>query len=261
VRKRELLNGVVNRIALCGIELEGGWHEPVKYHDIRNDASVKFPVPIQKYVIDPQTLQKTLWTDPNPQPYPRYDKGEIVSEKLTVAQVETFMRLAYPQLVNETCGLHVHMSFHHKLNYSRVMSEEYMRFVIQELKTWGEQNNIPPDHMLWNRLNPDHAWTRQHCAHTFLGDKQVLSKKKDYNSRGLPHSRYTFINYPEAMLHTVECRGLPMFEKVDEAISAVMCVLTTTNRFLSRIRQREQKVPAQIVARDTSYEEIGTVVL
>jgi len=261
MRKRELLNGVVNRIALCGIELEGGWHEPVKYYDIHNDASVKFPAPAQKYIIDPQTLQKMLWIDPNAPPMPRYDKGEIASNALTVTQVETFMRHAYPHLVNDTCGLHVHMSFHHKLNYSRVMSKEYMHFMIGEIRAWGTQNNIPLDHMLWNRLNPEHPWTKQHCAHVFLGDKQVLSKKKDYNSRGTAHSRYTFINYPEAMLHTVECRGLPMFEKVDEALSAVMCVLTATNRFLSKIRQREQKVPAQIIERDTSYEEIGTVVL
>src|SRR3990167_9747654 len=58
--KRPRLNGVVNRIKLIGIELEGGWDKCPAGEEIQKDGSVKFPgtplaaVPIPDILSDRQ---------------------------------------------------------------------------------------------------------------------------------------------------------------------------------------------------------------
>ena len=268
--KRTLIDGVVNRVALVGLELEGGWDAPVDGHKIIHDGSVKFEDPYTDIITDPVSGRKTLVARADPKPFPRHNVGEIVSGKLPVEEVEGWLRKCYPQHVNETCGLHVHMSFHHKLNYSRLIVPEFTNHVVNELRHFGKREGVPEGSMFWNRLNPEHPWTRHHCMHRFLGDKQVLMKKKDYNSRGTDYSRYTFINYPYGQnLPTVECRGLPMFgaagrltatEDVELAIKAVMAVITATNRFLSKVRLREKKINVSVPIRPTITYEIGSIV-
>jgi hypothetical protein len=267
--KRQLFNGVINRIAGIGIELEGGWDNPVPGHNIVRDGSVKFKEPKTRVERDPITHAPTIvYVNPEEKnSFPKYDIGEIVSpakpSPLTIDTFADWMRLCYPQHVNETCGLHVHMSFYTKLNYSRLISPDYTPHIISELKEFGRKRGIPgtgQGAMFWNRLDPNHPWTLQHCTHLFLGDKQVLIRKKDYNSRGTSHSRYTFINYCEAQHHTVECRGLPMFEDVGLAIDAVAAVIDATNRYLSKMRLREKPSPIVVPERPVVYQEVGSII-
>lgn len=258
--KREFLRGVVNRINLIGVELEGGWDVAPKAVKIEHDGSVSFGRPMEEVYFD-EARQRHLMRVVEPVNVPKIVGEAVMRPAMKPTEFEPWVQMAYPQHVNETCGLHVHMSFHNKLNYSRLMTEEYMQAMIRELRSWGEQNNIPKEHMLWNRLDPSHPWTNQHCAHLFLGDRQSIVTKKDYSSRGKAHSRYTFINYCEAQHHTVECRGLPMFATAEQAISAIYCVLDTTNRFLSKMRQRERAVRAEALIPPPVTETIGRVVI
>jgi hypothetical protein len=255
--KRPLLNGIINRVNRIGLELEGGWDAAVRGHQVIRDGSVVFDRPRTRVNLMTGEAEYVV-------PHPKYAVGEIVSSPMAPDQAAEWLRRAYPQHVNGTCGLHVHMSFNHKLNYSRLLTPDYMGFVIQELQAWGIRNDISRTEgqgaMFWNRLDPHHPWTLQHCTHQFLGDKQVTVAKKDFNSRGKDYSRYTFINYCDMQHGTVECRGLPMFESPEVAISAVNAVLDATNRFLSKIRQREKVVAAVIPVMRESFQEIGTVV-
>src|SRR5690348_9266825 len=97
--KRELLNGIVNRINLVGIELEGGWNRcpDKKLGHFDHDGSVRFE-PFDK--------------DGDRMPMPQYYTGEYVSYPMPVDQIASWLRTTYPEHVNDTCGLHVHMSFH-----------------------------------------------------------------------------------------------------------------------------------------------------
>lgn len=260
--KRPLLNGIVNRIAQIGIELEGGWDAPVAGEEIIRDGSVEFvpPLPMRRQPeliqgADGQTVMvmRNVTTDA----FPKYAFGEIVSQPMTVDGIEPWLRKCYPQHVNKTCGLHVHMSFAHKLNYSRLMTPDYTPFMVEALKGWARQQELKEDHPLWERLNNSN---HKHCAHAFLADAQAMMKRKDYQSRGKSYSRYTFINYCAGQHNTVECRGLSMFNGPDAAISAVMCVLDSTNRFLSKIRQRERSSTVSVAEKGPVYQEIsGTI--
>jgi hypothetical protein len=264
--KRQLFNGVVNRIAGIGIELEGGWDAPVEGHTIVRDGSVKFVQPKMRRTIDPQTGLDRFVTVQEGLKFPKYEIGEIVSPgprnggPLTINNFADWLRRCYPQHVNETCGLHVHMSFYTKLNYSRLLTEDYMLFVIESLKNWGRKAGIPEDHMFWSRLDPTHPWTQQHCAHQFLGENQITINRKDFNSRGTPYSRYTFINYCHAQHNTLECRGLPMFSTADESIAAVGAVLDATNRYLSKMRLREKKFIVDVAVQPDLVQEFRSII-
>lgn len=266
--KREMFNGVVNRINLVGIELEGGWDNPIDGEHIVHDGSVKFPDPYTEMVHD--RLGRIVRVDRDvPLPHPQYEKGEIVSRPLTVNAVEEWIRKCYPQHVNQTCGLHVHMSFHYKLNYSRLMKPDYMQMMIEELRRFADAEQLPLDHNLRNRLNPNHPWTLEHCAHTFLADNQVQVTDKNYRSRGTKWSRYTFINYCEKQHNTLECRGLCMFgtanqlvtaADVDVAVRAVMTVINTTNRYLSKMKQREKAISVSVPLMEPAVTEVARIV-
>ena len=255
-----MLNGFVNRLRLVGIELEGGWDTPppgyvrdgsVKFAqerpvrasfedmvmELRRDTQRRVVAPARRAVEAPVAVQM---------PVPAV-KGEVVSNPLTVDQIEGWVRSVYPKYVNETCGLHVHMSFFHKLNYGRLMGGmAFTTWMVGKLRTWAEREGLPKDHPQWRRFDPDDPWTRQHCAHLYLGEAQARVTRKDYESRGKPYSRYTFVNYCHDMpghdgpRATVEVRGLSMPDNPDTAIRAVMAVLDATNEFLSKIKQKER---------------------
>lgn len=253
--KRPKLNGWLNRIRLVGVELEGGWDEPPKGETIIKDGSVKFatarPSPARMAI--EQLLDTTARPARRPAPEPPAPvvgapaiKGEIVSKPLPVEKIPGWVKHAYPKYVNETCGLHVHMSFHLKLNYSRLMTPEYTTWMVDKLRAWAETEKLPTDHPQWRRFNPDDSWTLQHCAHVYLGDSQSKISRKDYDSRGKPYSRYTFVNYCHNMQGengprgTVEVRGLSMPDDHATATRAIMTVLDATNEFLSKIKQKER---------------------
>ena len=257
--KRAMLNGLVNRISAVGIELEGGWDVRVPGHEVIRDGSVNIPIRQDQGPPDPRTGVRPIRTIG-----PQYGIGEVVSQPMPTSAIADWVRMCYPQHTNETCGLHVHMSFSHKLHYGRLMTPEYTDAIVRAVREFGQREGLTSSHPLWGRVdNPQHP----HCAHQYLGDKQVLVRKKDYQSRGKDYSRYTVINYCEG-LHppkpgsvsgtgTLECRLLPMFETAEMAIRAIMVVLDTTNRFLAKTRQMERAAAVAVKARPEVYQEYG----
>jgi hypothetical protein len=247
-----------NRIAAVGIELEGGWDKvPVglRPESIIRDGSVIFNPPANQRL----TAAVLERMDDRPIPSMKFPKyiGEIPSPVLRVDAYEDWIRANYPQHVNETCGLHTHMSFKYRLNYMRLMTPEYTPYIVKGLKEWAEEEKFAKSHPIWVRLNKkDHP----HCAHVYLGDKQVAVDHKDFHSRGKPHSRYTFINYcwtQQAQRTggpgTVECRGLPMMETPDQAIRAVSEVYRLTNKFLAMMKSREPRAEAKVALPPATY--------
>ena len=232
---RPKLHGLVSRVKLVGIELEGGWDQAPEGEALVRDGSVKFPP-----IIDVES--------------PRY-KGEVVSVPLPVDNFARWVQHAYPKYVNETCGLHIHMSFHYRINYARLMVPAFTGYMVGVIRAWAEQEDLPRNHSQWNRLHPTHPWTLQHCAHIYLGEGQVRMTRKDFESRGTPYSRYTFINYCDGQHHTIEVRGLSMPETPEVAIRAIIAVVDGTNRFLSKIKHREKPEHATIKERPESVQE------
>ncbi len=202
-----------SRINLVGVELEGGWKTvpTVPYHD---DNSVFRNIRIPKDI---------GW------------KGEIASTPKKLATVGPWMRRHYPNHVDKTCGLHVHMSFSEAGHYGQLMIPEYPATMKYYLKKWGVDKGLSPKHPLFERLSGKNPT----CGDGFWPDMQASVLRKNYEH--VEGDRYTGVNYCYGQHGTLECRWLPMFENVGLAIEAVKQVVLITNASLCQLGKTAKK--------------------
>jgi len=254
-KKRVRIDGIPNRIDTVGIELEGGWDKLPKGVKLLRDGSLVFPRPKlppgigfddgnNRYV-NMRTMEPVDLPADVGMAYPKVGIGEIPLGPFAVItdELERAIMKYYPHHVNETCGLHVHMGLVNRLNYQRLMTPRFTMEMVVRLLDWAGTERLAKDHPIWDRLTRKN---HDHCAHQYCGDEQVKIEKKDFHSRGKPHNRYTALNYCFAQHRTVECRLLPMMETPEQATRAVRTVLSITNQFLSKMREREPRKLAQV---------------
>src|SRR5207249_3365765 len=150
--------------------------------------------------------------------------GELTSPPLAVVEKEavstlhfpTWMTASYPSSVNDTCGLHVHMSFKSALTYQRLMTPQYPATILAYMAKWAAAEGFNDYHTIWARL----AGKNEYCQHTFYADDQVTKADKDYDHHRVGN-RYSVIVYPWSRHQTVECRLLPMMKSCDQAVRAI----------------------------------------
>jgi hypothetical protein len=238
----DLIGRCRNRVALVGIELEGGWKEHPKGpgHIVR-DGSVHFnestagaPADIRalaRYGANTQEelLKLRAWQMAHtPQVI-----GELPSpplpwrgDKTATLDAIRWVRTNYPPFVNETCGLHMHMSFKHLGHYQRLLEPGFQNVMIEQLTLWAREA-LPAGHAIFRRLSGDSTY----CQHRYFGDEQAALKEKRYDRDARVH-RYTVINYSAQTHQTIECRVLPMMDDAETAIAALQRVLDITNAYL-----------------------------
>lgn len=244
-----LLGKAKNRIVKAGIELEGAWIAPVpKDHPIQPDGSVKFP---SSYVLK-DGANVTI------------SKGEIVSSPLQPIQVPAWIRKNYPYAVNDTCGLHAHMSFENLYQYDLLMdTPDYQATMIEYITRWAKKEEFPSKANIWKRLKGEHK--SEHgfqCTLDFWPGLQAQKHKKVYD-HGEIGSRYTAINYCYGQHTTLECRVLPMCGNVEQAIRGVRVVFDVTNAVLAKLgKTRTKKVKVDIDGgAESLYEEYVKVII
>src|SRR5688572_24618845 len=110
---REFLGKAKNRVTMIGIELEGGWMKVPDNARVIRDGSVVF----DPYVVPGGNLPRII--------------GELPSLPMPVEKFPEWVTKFYPSHVNESCGMHVHMSFANAFLYDRVMDEGYQAAVIE----------------------------------------------------------------------------------------------------------------------------------
>lgn len=234
-----LLGKTKDRIYRVGIELEGGWTKLPPGVEVQRDGSVNVQGPYRDDFESGRRVREP------------FQLGEIPSPPLEVTKYPAWMKAFYPSHVNETCGLHVHMSFKpHKLNgkmlggawyYQLLMVPEYQATIVHYLTEWAKAEKIPKSHPIWKRLSGD----SQFCKFEFFPDMQVKMKNKIYD-HNMPGNRYTAINYCHDMHNTIECRVLPMMEQCEMGVKAVQKVLDVTNACLVALGRKEQKLTAGV---------------
>lgn len=216
-----------NRIYRIGIELEGGWTKlPPGCKGLGHDGSVI----IERVLGDPPLLL-----------------GELANGPMVMEEWRTWLKKHYPQRVNDTCGMHVHLSPRTSLAYSRLMDPRYPSTVVDYMKQWAIEKQLPKNHAFWPRLKGKSLY----CQHLYMADDQVRNTNKDHN-RERPGHRYTVINYCHGRFGTIECRLLPMMENVDQAIELIQELVDVTNGFLSVTRRKELR---REIGVETSGEE------
>lgn len=180
----------VNRV---GIELEGGWNDPLEFA-LDHDGSVNVDAT---------------------------HNGEVPSPPLRPKEIPKWMLEHYPDAVNQTCGMHVHVSVNHQWHYARLMEKDFLQHIKESLKTWGKALAIRKNHPFWSRLNGEN----QYCRDEFHPEAQIQHRDKG-------GERYTMLNYTWNRYRTVECRVLPGFAAPEIGISAVYAVVDAFESYL-----------------------------
>lgn len=238
-----------NRIYRIGIELEGGWKKlPANSTNaIVHDGSVIIPESFlprtaAEGVLDLRTLQYLQQRGTAPRRNPEIMTGEIPSDPMEVIKMPIWMKQFYPHFVNETCGMHVHMSFQSALHYMRLMVPEYQDTVIHYMSLFAKEEKLASDHPIWDRL----AGKSEYCQHIFDPDRQARKTRKEFNHHDPAGHRYTVINYCYGTKGTMECRLLPMMKDSAQGIRAIQKLLDVTNAFLIN-RGREEKLRGEVI--------------
>lgn len=199
-----IIGKVKNRIHRVGVELEGGWSNLNRETHLEHDGSV-------------QELRC-------PPGAPNWRTGELPSPVLQPSQMARWIKKYYPDVVNRTCGLHVHMSFSSIYHYQSLMVPDYPVTINHYVREWAKAEGFQPAHHMFKRLNG----ASEFCAPNFWPDEQARHTK-DHN-RNREGNRYTDINYCWSVFDgTMECRLLPMMDTAEQAILAVKLILDVTN--------------------------------
>ena len=198
--------GAYNRIAAYGIELEGAWdYEP---SGAVHDGS-----------IEGCDLEEVGYM------------GELPSPPLySLDATAKWIRSYFYNATNETCGMHVHMSFKNLADYALMMDgKAFQDFLMENLYTWA-QRNLGSDHPIFPRLGGDNPM----CELNYIPDDQI-----DKTEKG--NERYNVLNFCYALHTTLEIRVLPSFETSDEAVGAVTYLSELVNTWLKGKRKRKLK--------------------
>lgn len=228
-----------NRIQNIGIELEGLWEVVPKGAKIIKDTSVKgFSSALLNKIAD--TGVGAI--------------GEISSPPIVPAVLEPWIIRHYPQHVNESCGLHIHMSFGSCDRYSTLMDIRYHDTLMHYIDKWAKAEGFPSSHWIFERLKGESVY----CQRKFWPDKQVLQREKIYDKVKEGH-RYTMLNYCHGLLGTMEVRVLPMMKTPQQSIRALQLVMDVTNACLTKLYEKRRINPEKFVLEGTSNQFVDRV--
>jgi hypothetical protein len=168
-----------------GVELEGGWFKSRKLiaDKVRGAAAHD---------------DRSVHIDASHHP------GEIVTRPHeSLDELLKDVEVLWPDVVNDSCGLHIHASFS-PLNTSILATKEFYAYFKEQWAAWGKIMKLPKDHEFWVRLSGG----KKFCKDIFEPEVQLGTSAA---SRG-SEARYTMLNFHAWEKHkTLECRLLPMF--------------------------------------------------
>ncbi len=207
--KKKSFNKYINAI---GVELEGGWKGAT-------------PLPSGRY----SYAGYKLITDISVNGMNDMDwGGEINSPKLySEGGLKDFLSKAYPQRVNSSCGMHVHVSFNKHSYYLSLMRSSFHSAMMRRLKLLLKNIEDPEDQ---SRLQQRVYGKQRFCG----GQYSNLNTIKQYNSTG--GQKYSMINYCQKKFDTIEFRGLCMFNKWETSLFAIQDLLVFISRYLQNTK-------------------------
>lgn len=241
-----------SRIKLVGVELEGAWRkcpsdcvvvdtihpEPGQ---LGRDGSLK------KLKAKLHAEQLAAASAGQPLPYVQTN-GELPSPPLSEDAISDWLRTHWPDVIDDECGMHIHISVTSPMVYMWLMDDEaFPATIVEYIKQWAVKENIPKTDPIWDRL----ADKNEYCQHRHWPREQVNSDKD--HDRVRYGNRYTAVVF-RYKLGTIECRLLSMPKDVEQGIRAVKEFCSIVNRYLVATAKRERKVVADVIVRQPVYE-------
>lgn len=197
-----IYDGPFTHISKVGIEFEGAWE--TRPNRSKHDGSVNFDGDIRRSASH---------------------VGEVDSPPISDHErLEEFFEDHHPEWVNDSCGMHFHVSFPTTLHYSVLADDKFPEYFKEEMRYFVEtrDDDLPTEDKdnLLDRLGGNNSY----CSDGYTGD-QVLKE-----GRG---GRYYAINYAAYYRYrTYECRVLPMFHDTLHGFQAVSFALGIFDQYL-----------------------------
>ena len=242
-------------INAVGIEFEGAW------------AKYKLPdgTPAKMGAIDCKIVRKK---EPKSM---KYDgsvhiddseatwKGEIASPPLQIRNIRAWIDKNRPDIVNKSCGTHVHVSVKTSGKYTQLATEEFYEYYLKSMAKWGKKHmnsmaseGLEQKEQFWKRLKGENSY----CRKKFAMNEQI-------HDTGRNGERYTHINYCYGLWKTAEFRMLPAFSDPWLTTSSILETLIIVETFLDNAKEPQQQwewdteweLPEQ---ESTIYEETAT---
>ena len=203
-----LLHGITEG----GIESEGGWLNPA--HEVHRDGSVNAEL-VGSRCHDGDCDHSDGECGDNGETGEMHFRGEVdnIIEQMT---------RNYPDSIDQSCGMHIHVSFAGDLlSYAKLMNPKFNRYFLKRVRQWAIDNNINPESRFWKRLAGNNTFA-----------KNIFRPLKQYKSTYKDPTRYSFLNFCHAQHGTLECRLFPMFDMPRIAESAVREFYSIVNQYL-----------------------------
>lgn len=255
----KVLGKIRNRVDKVGLEVEGGWTRQLPPPDrMTHDGSV----------FDRGRAGQRQKVLPAGMPAEGF-AGEAVSPPLEPSGFPRWLRRCHPMWVDDTCALHVHMSFKNVKYYEILCSSiDYNDTLLHYIKTWAlaEEAAVPgtfPElHHLWSRLEGRNRFAMS----KFWPERQIANLHKPLNRDAVRDDeaghRYTVVNYCFGVHKTLEVRVLPMMRQADLSVRAVRRVIDITNACLVVMATKLKPVVEEVtLLPDVFYEEIDHEVI
>ena len=174
-------------IKAIGVELEGGWNARPK-EQLHQDLSVRVKA---------------------------FHVGEIASKPFKSIEVlEKWLESTAPDVVDTTCGFHIHVSFQQEYYYSWLTTPRFYRLLLLRIKKWALEEKIPTSHHFWKRWRGTFKLphnNRNYCRKEFIPEKQLQNTEKGPDGS----VRHCHLNFCLAMHGTVELRLFPGWQKTE----------------------------------------------
>lgn len=212
----------VKHLDRVGVELEGGWaHRPEPGSgEVHGDCSVDASGPGIGY------------------------SGEVVSAPYkNPTRLFAWVRAHYPEKVDFSCGLHVHISaIPHA--YSQLISRDYARAFEAWAATFNATLTGPDADRFRRRLRGDKDLLKRLPVNAEEAERLFV---RQFRARGKEQQRYYQLNFCHTLRGTLENRLFPAFETADTACRAIEAYLRFTEAFLTeRKADKPEELPAII---------------
>jgi hypothetical protein len=202
-----------------GLEFEGAYKHNRDIsgydRDMHSDGSVRVS---GRYDINGNTVNSSDYYD-----------TEIVSKKLKVDEIDTWVNKYYPDKWNKTCGLHIHVSFK-KDYYSFLVSREFHDYMYEEIEKWVAVNDIRNKQFLERLRNTDSSnsdGSRNYCRKMYNAPNQYFLSTKD-------SARYCGINFAFSIHGTIEYRFPCFFKEKTWTIKMIHYIIESQERWLKQ---------------------------
>ncbi len=211
----------------AGVEFEGGFCDPVgdvarRYRGAqgKHDASVHCGNDSRR----PGVIRNI------------YDQeGEVITPPIgSLEELHRATDLLFPDAMNQSAGMHVHVSFLDDEHYRRLTSRAFWKYFLDQWEAWGNAE-ANKSRMLGGPTGERATFLARWKGTTHYCQRNGKRDEGDntYNmANGGGGDRYRQLNYCKTEHNTIECRMLPMFKDITLAKDAMTKLLSIYQDFL-----------------------------